>query len=265
MKVVIANDTSGECHTGCNAVMRSYEQLCEKHDMRIIQRLTRKDIIKGGAAPAFAADLLIINGEGTLHHNTPNTRFFSLLLERTRCPAVLVNAVWDSVGFLTPQLIGMMNDKLKLIATRETASKRQIIKPYEGAVYVVPDLCFAQPIRKLKQTRQGRGYSDCVVSKHTRQWRKHPNYRPLIRKPKPYSWDEYTGWLQGLQLYTTGRFHGLCMAIMTDTPRKVLSSNCHKNEALMADLTLYESDAAYVTDARAKINKLWERLKCVSI
>ena len=263
MKVVIANDTSGECHTGCNAVMQSFTDLCAKHGMQIIARWTRKDIIKAGIAPpALTADLVIINGEGTLHHKTRNTRFFPLLLESMPycARAVLVNAVWDTVQFMDAEHIRLMNERIMLTAVRETASAKQVAKFYHGEVLVVPDLCFAQPIRKLKRKREGTGYSDCVVSKHTRQYKGHPNFRPLIRKPTPYTWDEYTGWLQGLHHYVTGRFHGICMAIMTDTPFTALHSNTHKNEAIQADLATHVYYKDYVQDARTKIDALWERL-----
>ena len=71
MRAALVNDTSGEKHVGCNAVIAAIKGVAAMHGIEIDQTYTR-----GDSCPAdFHTDLIIINGEGSLHHNRPNSGF----------------------------------------------------------------------------------------------------------------------------------------------------------------------------------------------
>ena len=258
MKIVIINDTSGEYHVGCNAVMKSFVDLCKKFNLEIVEKIKRKQIMAGQKIPV--ANVIVINGEGSLHHGGRNTEFFPKLLEEASVPIILTNSVWDSVQFLNEKVIYNMNEKIIAASVRESRSLHQLREVYKGPIEVVPDLSFWQKIPVANVKRKGTGYSDCVRRRNTIQFEGSPNFRPLVRRPIPISWEEYTTWLQGLELFVTGRFHGLCMSVATVTPYQLISSNCHKNEALHEDVVSAGGAAAYSKNAREKIEKFWEKI-----
>jgi hypothetical protein len=122
--VCVLNDTRVDRHHGCERVMGAIETLLERHGMQVV-----------GACPAHAdwrqqpgflralegSRLLLVNGEGTLHHDRPAAR--RLLEAGAHCarggvPAVLVNAGWEANG---PQLQAMLED-FALVAVRDSAS-----------------------------------------------------------------------------------------------------------------------------------------------
>jgi len=53
--------------------------------------------------------------------------------------------------------------------------------------------------------------------------------------------DEYLAHLRGARMHVTGRFHSVCLSLLTGTPFLALSSNSWKIEALLADAGLDSS------------------------
>lgn len=74
MKVVIANDTSHEMHHGCSKVMGAIYRNIYKRDGTVIDSFSvgldwRKS--EEFKKKLLIADVVIVNGEGTIHHNSP--------------------------------------------------------------------------------------------------------------------------------------------------------------------------------------------------
>ena len=62
----------------------------------------------------------------------------------------------------------------------------------------------------------------------------------------------YLIWLQSLDLYVTGRFHGLCLSALMGIPFLALSSNSHKIQAILKDMKCSE---LLITDIKKVANK----------
>jgi polysaccharide pyruvyl transferase WcaK-like protein len=146
LPVCILNDTRVDRHHGCERVMAAIEALVARNGMQVI-----------GSCPAHAdwrqdpaflealqgARLVIVNGEGTLHHDRPAARRLLEIGAYARAagvPAVLVNAGWEANG---PELLAMLRD-FALVSLRDGASAEAVSA---GGVpcRVVPDLSLYLP------------------------------------------------------------------------------------------------------------------------
>ena len=69
-KIFLVNDTSQTSHTGCLTVMRSINKKIS--NFRITGRLYNENLVLDSHAKSAIEEsgLILINGEGTMHHNT---------------------------------------------------------------------------------------------------------------------------------------------------------------------------------------------------
>jgi polysaccharide pyruvyl transferase WcaK-like protein len=165
--VVILNDTNADRHHGCARVMAALHLLIARHGMEVI-----------AASPAHAhwrdepyvvsavdrAKLVIVNGEGTLHHDRPAGGW---LLEagafaRTRgVPAVLINASWDA---MSDQFARQLGD-FAIVAMRESRSRDQA-KQWRDDIRLSGDLSLYCPHESAPLTkRAGVFFTDSVTPK----------------------------------------------------------------------------------------------------
>ncbi len=97
---VILNDTSTRYHHGCARVMRLLTAGLENAGLTITRRIpARADWTRDAAALAAlrAAQVIVINGEGTLHDGAPaGERLLSVLDAAPGVPVALVNALWEN-------------------------------------------------------------------------------------------------------------------------------------------------------------------------
>ena len=142
-KAFLLNDTSSNCHHGCSVVMRNIEILLEERGIEI-----------NGSTPVGynwdtpcnrrlldEADIIIVNGEGTLHHSQPSARELmqvaNYVSKNLSKPLVLINSTFQDND---AQIIesARLFDK---IYVRETRSKIQLVEK-SIECEVVPDLSF---------------------------------------------------------------------------------------------------------------------------
>lgn len=237
-KVLVINETSLEEHIGSKTVISNIHTLCTQNNMQVIGTLTRKEIerwIPRIKQRLRKTDIVIINGEGSLH-DSPD--WFSFLIDNIirdkrklfeDKKIVLINSLWQNMdhGYMDRFL-----DRLDLITLRESLSYNELIKDYrkDDKISVVPDLIFA-----LDQP-PSIGYGDSVVEDIRDKLKKRDNYLPMNfikNMPDVYS---YMSWLKSLELYVTGRFHGVCLSILTKTPFLAIPSNSHKIEGILKDM-----------------------------
>jgi hypothetical protein len=211
------------------------------------------------------ADFLIVNAEGTLHHNKSE----HLIEIADRFPCVLMNGVWEANTYRPSTL-----NKFLLASVRESVSKKELEESdYTGEIYVTPDMVFAIDIKRYIP-------KDCVVDQHPYRFtdsvfRKKWKGDILIdQHPEDYVRD-----LMACKSLVCGRFHGLILAAMLEKPFSVYPSNTHKNKSILLDmdaLQLYgesrkearrivpdkcpESVIKYKNEAPGKIRTMFERL-----
>lgn len=252
--VLLINDTSEECHIGSCNVIKNICYLCKQNNMRVSNTCTRHFITDQSPSKMKtaldSAEIVIINGEGSLHHHPRrNTKWFPKILDRIPKDKkiVLINSLWQRMDNLGKESIEIFLDKIDLIAVRETYSYNDMIRLYPKTekIIVIPDIIFATEFLEAKV-----GYGDSVDRKKRKMLKEKNNYLPLsyieagtyldIKKINLPSIIPYVTWLKSLELYVTGRFHGLCLSAMVGTPFLVFPSNSHKIEAILDDMNCPE-------------------------
>ncbi len=249
---ILINDTSNEYHIGSQRVIKNIFNLCQQHNIKIIQSFTRRSISDKDLSKLQTAikkvNLIIINGEGSLHHHPRrNTIWFQTVMETIpkNKKTVLINTLWQKMGGMKD--INKYLDKLNLISVREQKSYNDLISiyPHPEKIIITPDIIFATPLSNVKV-----GYGDSVHRRIRKLLKNHKNYIPLsyieqgyyhdIKSLNTPSLDAYISWLKGLELYVTGRFHGVCLAIMANIPFLAIISNSHKIDGLLKDMNCSE-------------------------
>lgn len=243
-KGILINDTSGEHHIGCDTVVDNIKRLSANVGIEIFASFTRQNVknrIPKLKEAIHSCDIVIVNGEGSLHDSYGRNFLVTLLkLIPKGKKAVLINSLWYKMG----QVADM--NKFSLISFREQRSFNEFYNTYiklQKKIYCIPDVIFAVDI----EGNDNIGYGDSVSGNISNRLSKHDNYFPLdykrTFKAKTYHQEffaddvqYYIKWLKTLDLHVTGRFHGLCLSAIAGTPFLVFPSNAEKIEALLHDM-----------------------------
>lgn len=278
--VVIFNDTRVDLHHGCTRVMTAIEYLVVKHGGHVQATIPAhtewkdNDII---LETLRTARLIVVNGEGTIHHDSAaGLRLLEVaeVARREGVPAVLLNCGWQDNS---PAFRGMLNG-FSLVSARDRLSVRQM---QVAGCRVVPDLSLYLPGENIADPRNGIAFTDSVVRptaleldrlrqvcggstssiQHVgngaaaiyRFFRSYVGAADL-RDPaflvamvalryRQYRAQtaEVSGYLRhlaGLELLVSGRFHACTLAMVEGTPFIAVESNSHKIRALVSDAGL---------------------------
>lgn len=160
---VIVNDTRVDAHHGCTRVMRAIGALADTSGLTITataraHRDWRTDT--AFVAALDRADVVIVNGEGTLHHDRPAG--LALLAagaeaRRRGIGAALVNASWQANG----AAFGAMLCDFDIVAARESLSRAEMSRVRDD-VRLVPDLSLFTPVPPAPR-REGIAFVDSIV------------------------------------------------------------------------------------------------------
>lgn len=289
MNIVILNDTRADMHHGCTRVMRLLEEGLQRHDMTIVARSPVHHDWENDSALREAmlrADLIIVNGEGTLHHGKSGAaRLLRVTEFAGDVPVALINALYQE----NPPEWSKWLNRLSYIATRDRRSADEIESVTGQRPVVVPDLTLSARIAErpvtapvifgdsvkseisnllakralldqlplvpslsaLKRTKSG----STLVRRVRRWWIARLTARTLARNPTMslcQTEDDYADRIARAGLHVTGRFHGACYSMAAGMPFLAISSNSWKIEALIADAGLAPwrvVDAANLDDA----------------
>lgn len=144
MKIVILNDTSHEAHHGCEVVVGNIKKLALKNGMEVID--THPVGVNWEKSQTFIesiskCDLVLVNGEGTLHHAQLRARelitIAKYVKESVGIPVVLINSTYQDNG----DEMAEYTKYFDLVYVRETLSKNHLEK-YNIQSKVVPDMTF---------------------------------------------------------------------------------------------------------------------------
>lgn len=279
--VVLINDTRADLHHGCWRVMRTLEAQLARVGLEVVARAPAHADWRGdpaiGEALAEAA-LVVVNGEGTIHHDRPAGAALLAVGAAAKAagvPAALINASWDANG---PAFARALAD-FALVSLRESRSAAQV-EAAGLAARVVPDLSFFEPVPPPR-TRSGVGFTDSVlrnVAIELEAARKrlgglalpiHFNstglkgdlknlrdgvakrdladpaflFRSLVarlawRAAETRDEADYMARVAALELLVTGRFHAATFALAAGTPVLAVESNTHKIGATFEDAGL---------------------------
>lgn len=274
---VILNDTATRYHHGCARVMRLLTEGVTRAGCTVTFCIpARADWARDPAmlAAIGQADLIVINGEGTLHDGAAQgARLLSVLDHpaRRRVPVALVNALWQD----NPADWSRWLPDLALIAARDSRSAASLSLAGAKDVRWLPDLSLSGDQPAANEPRQGLIIGDSVrwsarrALGHAAQRRRAHSlptktlgspvwaYRPLNAAlwrlyhltpfgPRPpfalaRNEGEYLRLLSRASGHITGRFHGVCLSMVTQTPFLALASTTSKVEMLLADAGLGKS------------------------
>ena len=236
----------------------------------------RQDAAK---AALEAASLIVINGEGTLHHG--KRKGFWLLEAGARVKAnggkvALINALWQD----NPQDWADIAAGFDLLACRDRRSAAALGEQTAQPVSWLGDLSMYDPHLHSETSRNGvvvscsvhrdvtsrladfaneTGSNYIPVTTYIKQVNPHltglrkiirtayanrAERRFLTRHPQTrllQSDADYMSEISTHALLVTGRFHSVCMAILTRTPFVAVTSNSWKIETLLDDIGLNKS------------------------
>ena len=235
-KALLINDTSSEHHIGSKIVIQQIKKLCEQRDIKIVAFYKRSTVLNESQKMKEVfknIDLVIVNGEGSLH-NSP--QWFSVLLQTLpeNKPCFLINSLWEKMYVND---IGLLN-KFKIISLRESFSYQEMKKnnTKHKNIRIVPDLIF-----NTNSDAVSIGYGDSVLQGLRTELSKKHNYFPLHTEATEPDINAYVNWLKSLKsFYVTGRFHGVCLSIIAEVPFLTFPSNSHKIEGILSDIECQE-------------------------
>ncbi len=270
---VILNDTSTRYHHGCARVMRLLVEGLERHGLTVAARSPARHDWAKDAKFLHAlreADVIVINGEGTLHHGRPAGEALLAVTDheaRGATPVALVNALWQD----NPESWSAALSRIDLIAARDSVSAEAMADASGRNVRWLPDLSLSAPTPGFEGQREGIIIGDSVKPGPRRVLGAAASKLPdavlvptktltgsiwhmaaaravlarawygALRVPRlemPSDEASYLDRIARARLHLTGRFHAVCLSMLTETPFLALASNASKIERLLTDAGL---------------------------
>lgn len=295
-KAVILNDTRGDNHFGCFRVMRVIEENLARRGIAVTARsLVRNDWERDRAflARLAEADLIVVNGEGTLHHgHRQGERLLSVADHpaRGRKPVALINTIYQQ----NPETWRRYLERIDLVSARDSRSAAEIGRLAGRDCGWVPDLSLAEGAVYTGSMARTRLLIGDSVETRTRQkllgltdLDPGARFLPILKGLKPSKPHHptpfrqlreayirlnalYSQWRRGniefnrdeagfirslstARLHVTGRFHAVCFCLFTGTPFLAVESNSWKIAALLDDFGLGTTRIVPVGDIRSRL------------
>jgi hypothetical protein len=272
MKVAIINDTRPTRHYGCLMVMSNLEKLLQQHGAEVVwtwpvSQDWRKHKDKIEVMPEV--DMVLVNGEGTIHH-APRRWQAQALLEfaafshqTLKRPCYLINA---TLYANEDSCIKHLNDFDKIYvrdrASFETLTRQGVAASlvmdltfaFEPSVPYLPEsgrICVVDSVmqtdvpwlKKFKKHWQCPYRSMVVARPDNYKFWKRPR-KTIVETVKWFFRDrnkslnpvEFETFLSGCELVVTGRYHTVTMCLKNKIPFVALESNTPKISFLLKEV-----------------------------
>jgi polysaccharide pyruvyl transferase WcaK-like protein len=173
LRAVVMNDTAARSHHGCARVMRLLCSGLEAEGLTITARaLAHADWAKDASFVAALddADVVVINGEGTLHHGRPAAETLLRIVDHPSLgttPIVLCNALYEANP---PEWGARYLTRFALLAARDSESATRMHKDSGAPARWLPDLSLSAPANVAAGPRQGVIVGDSVKLRIRRVW-----------------------------------------------------------------------------------------------
>ncbi len=230
-RIVFIGDTSlGSPHFGCQLVGQTFREQFGRTGVELIASLPYDlNNYHGFEQILKSADLLVINGEGSIHHG----RFHHLIKLASEYPSALVNCVYQE-NPIWPELKDFL-----YVSTRESYSANEINS--QGVeCHVVPDVLFASSLLNSfvhHEPIKDFGFTD-NAQKTTFKFGPFKLRLRLGRSPKQTIVADYLSFLCQHKRMCIGRFHAAIAASVLGIPFSTWDSNTWKMRGLMQDMGL---------------------------
>ena len=262
MNVALFNDTASFPHLGCMAVSDAHARMLGRRHHHVKQRfffLEFHDILADGEEASIAAalrnkrleecfdevDVVIVNGEGTIHHGG-GLYLLAILgaAQRRGKQTLLVNAVYES-NTAFEDILRRLDD----FTVRETRSA-SFAKSRNIHCRVVLDSCFEAHFSdevigdlsgKIAITdwhiHRDHDVGDAIRNL-SREYGTRAESFPFERPDAARVWHRAVPTLERSEIVVTGRHHGACFALKARRPFVALPSNTHKIEGFTETIGL---------------------------
>ena len=199
IRAVLLNDTRVDRHHGCTSVIGTVDALCAANGIEITARSPAHHDWQADPAITAAiddADCVMVNGEGTIHHDRPAGQ--KLLAagphaKRHGKRAFLLNTTWQANSSESLAKLAAFD----IVTVRESASEAELAG-HGVATRRIPDLAlYHRPQRA--DSRSGVGYCDSVqgpkaLALYRRMWSLGADPLPIVQlSPRPM---ELLRWLK---------------------------------------------------------------------
>lgn len=273
--VVLFNDTTTSRHFGCDAVGSTLNEFLDTGASSVIKRYPlgyawQDD--KYVESVIESANVVIVNGEGSIHHGSTRARQLAAIGPMCRAldrPCCLINATIQGNGETVFRDLAEFTG----IWVRESRSQLDLMSAGIRAE-VCPDLSFWQELGQWHPETHKVAFIDSVDKRINQklEWAAATHgtrllsmkrseagealYYPmrsrlarvLSRYPQPAatagavrSYRGFAEFLARKRGLVTGRFHGLCFGLNMGIPLAVVPSNTWKSEGLVDDVGLSSS------------------------
>ncbi len=162
IRAVLLNDTRVDLHHGCTTVIETIDTLCSANNIEITHRVPAHTDWRANPANTAAmaeADLILINGEGTIHHDRPagiKLLEAGQFARQNSTKAALINATWQANGADSLKAL----ENFDIVTVRESASQAELAS-HGIEARRIPDLALYHQAETSAQ-RSGVGYCDSV-------------------------------------------------------------------------------------------------------
>lgn len=264
-KVAVFNDTRPMRHFGCDAVMAAIEANVAARNGTIIHRHPvgqSWDDDQVALAALAEADVVLINGEATMHRDLPVALRWSKLGPYRAAvgkPCYLINATVQHVKGIVPENLAAFSG----IWVRDNRSAAEL-KRLGIAGEMAGDLTFFHElpphypteargvVLDSADTRHDMGaiaaalrldyvamrYSNRGLKAFRRnflRWQ-YERGKPSIRIAGITDFQKFAAYLAARPFVVTGRFHGLCFAVNCGIPFSAMSLSNWKTDAMLDDI-----------------------------
>ena len=272
MKILIVNDTRTENHHGCSRVMNCIDKNLKLREISAIDYInvsSKWSFFENSKKKVLKADLLLINGEGTLHDDLDNVEMLLDIIVFAKAydvPSIVINA---TVFNLSKNNLEKLSES-KMIYVRDKASKTYL-KENDIKSNYCPDLTFWKTREVLKDVRrvdigitegfnfnpdvkiiQSKNFELFSVFNFQQAYHSYSYLRRLVqsnlffklflKKNKDIiAIDNHIKFFQYLNKFKfiiTGRYHIVCFCLYLNIPFKYVDSNTPKISSLLEDIGL---------------------------
>jgi|13_taG_2_1085334.scaffolds.fasta_scaffold04976_4 hypothetical protein len=228
MKVIIFNNTS-KYHKGCAKVMDYIHNNLISNNHQIIDSVFGNGVYNSVSEyknKIEMSDAVIVNGEGTMHHDAPHAHKLLDTLryaKRRGKKTFLINTVWQAMS-IDNELKEVLQDTY--ISVREIISQKELMNS-DIKSHVNIDLSFFNDV-----TYEEKESNELITGKFFFN----NDYRV---KDVPFldifvnEWDFMVNTLRSTNWFITGRHHELYAAAKAKCKFLVLKGNTWKNEGLI--------------------------------
>ena len=232
MRLYFANDTEVNKHAGCAAVMRSLRAaLAAIPDLTIVgeNRVGAFDIDQ---QEWDSADILFINGEGSIHHSSRRAMFLLLLIDEAKAAGkkvLLVNSIFQQFECPSPDTLA----GLALLTVREPRSAA-FARCFGGAPVTLLDsaadpafLASGKALPLKSGVVIGGAHKDGLI--------KEPfdGIQGQVLSLNDASFEDTVATLRTAEVYLTAQHHGMYAAALAGCPFVATPSLSHKIESFI--------------------------------